>query len=299
MKAMTSYKCIVICIQERQMCVDLTLRELQMLAEYEHSIEEARADLGSIVQLYKNRDYWKEAIDVVFVKERQLPLQCALEHDIFFVKSDEIAVDIPEKLRHESLGFVRGNRLVYAGRLVYPVKDIKGQVMVFCGWDKFEKPKYLDSKNNGYKAKDTTFYGMEKLENYYRDTKYLYVVEGIVCCLYLRSLGLNAIALLGSSITKYVLEILKRFEGRIIFIPDNDIIGKTLEDINKTFPAGEHIVTFVKRHIKRAIVIQSKLAKDVDDTRLLNNHEYEDSFICDLKQVALCPFGNFKTIQLR
>ena len=105
-------------------------------------------------------------------------------------------------------------------------------------------------------------------------------------------------ALLGSSITRYMQIILSRFGSRLIVIPDNDAFGKTLEDLDSEM-AGEHFVLQAKRALPKAIIIQSVIAKDIDDTRKINNYVYEDLFIADLKQVAVCPYFQFKTIRVR
>lgn len=277
----------------------MSFKEMQLLAEKEFSVEKTREDLGSIVEFFKNQKYYREYVDVAFVKERQLPWSIAEEHDVFFVDEGIAVDDIPEAFRHDSLGMVKGRNVIYAGRVVYPVKDVRKQVMGFCGWDKFEKPKYLDSKNSGYKAKETTFYGMEKLAEYYSSSAPVYVVEGIVCCLYLRSIGLQSIALLTSGLSRYVIEILKRIQDRLIIIPDNDIVDKTADDFEGLNPAGEHLVYLAKKHLPKARVIQSVLAKDVDDTRRLEEHKAEKIFQQELRDVAVNPFKNFSTIRVR
>lgn len=276
----------------------LSLKEMQLLAEAEFSVEDTRQDLNSIVKFFKQQPYHEHAIDIAFVQARCLPKWLADEQDVFFIDEDFLVNDLPEEYKAEALGIVKKNHIIFSGRLMFPVKDVKGNTMGFCGWDKFEKPKYLDSKNHGYKAKFTTFFGMEKLPEYYTSGKPVYAVEGIICCLYLRSIGLQAIALLGSSLTSYVIQILKRFGRRLVVIPDNDIVGKSVEDVIDS-PAGEHLVKTVKQRIQQATVIQSTIAKDVDDTRGFEDHKYEQQFVNELKLVANCPFYTFKTIKVR
>lgn len=288
--------------------MELSLRDLQLLAEAEYSVEATRRDLARIVEFFKQADYYDEYIRLAFEEMRQLPRWVAEDSDVFFVHEDTLVEEIPEDLRHDSLGLVSGNRVLYAGRLVYPVKDVRNQVMGFCGWEFSLKVKYLDSQNSGYKAKVTTFYGMEKLPEYYCNREPVYIVEGIVCCLYLRSIGLQAFAMLGSNMSRYVIEILKRFGRRLIVIPDNDVVGKlqegsadmsSIDKLNGFRPAGEHFVQLAKKNLPMATVIQSKIAKDVDDTRKFENHKYEEQFITDLKAVAVMPYGNFETIRVR
>ena len=279
--------------------MELSLRDLQLLAESEYSIEKTREDLNAVVAYFKSLPYHDQAIDAAFVQGRELPKCIADEVDVFFIDEDIAIMDIPEDYRAEALGLVRKGHITMEGRLVYPVKDVKGNVMGFCGWDPFESPKYLDSRNHGYKAKYASFYGMEMLPVYYRNNLPIYVVEGIVDCLYLRSVGLQAIALLTSSLTKYVCQIIKRFEDRAVFIPDNDAFGKKIEEIDDTVLAGDHFAKFAKRFFPRSTVIQPKLGNDVDELRKIDGHRYEQKFIYELKQVALCPFMPFETIIVR
>lgn len=277
----------------------LSFRDLQLLAENEYSVEETRKDLNRLTDFFRAQEYHTHAIEVVVGQVRKLSLAIADEQKIFFVDESISVLHIPEDLRPEALGMVKGSNVVFSGRLVYPVMDVYGNVMGFCGWDKFAKPKYLDSKNYGYKAKTNILYGMEKLPEYYKNTKPVYVVEGIVCCLYLRSIGLQSVAVLGSYLTGYVIEILRRMETKLIVIPDNDTIGKHLDEINIGKPAGEGFVKQTKKALPRARVIQSILAKDVDDTRLLDDGKYEEQFKKDLEMVGVNPFMPFSTIRVR
>lgn len=273
-----------------------SLREMQMLAEAQFSVEDSRRDLNHLVQFFQNLPGQKEFLEIAFVNERKLPKEIAIEQKIFFVPEEIAVSNLPEEFQTEALGMVKNGYLVFEGRLVYPVMDVKKNVMGFCGWDKFVQPKYLDSKNHGYKAKATTFYGMEKLEEYYKSEQPFYVVEGIVCCLYLRSRGLQAGALLGSSITPYVAQVLQRFQERLILIPDNDAIGKSVEELAGNL-SGEHLVKQAKRLFPKARVIQSQIAKDVDDSRLIT--QKEALFLAELQQAAKNPFSIYQTIRVR
>lgn len=240
----------------------------------EYSIEDIREELGNIVNYFKNVDYYEDALKTFICNERQLPIEVGYECDAFFVDENTTISEIPDWMKLDSLGFVKYNKyLVYAGRLVYPVKDVKGNVMGFCGWDKFTEPKYLDSKNYGYIAKNTSLYGMEKIEEYYNSNRPVYVVEGIVCCLYLRSLGYQALALLGSSLSPYVIQILKRFGSRLILVPDND-------------EAGDSLVKRAKYALKKCVIVQVRYGKDIDGCRKIDEHKYESALQADLKMLT-------------
>jgi len=260
----------------------LSLRDLQMLTEQEFTVESTRADLGRIVDYFKSAEKHDVYVNYAFVGARQLPRWLADEIDVFFIPEDIIPAELPEDFLIEALGFVKYDEIVMSGRLVYPVKDVKGQVMGFCGWDKFVTPKYLDSKNHGYKAKATTFYGMEKLPEYYRSNKPVFVTEGIVCCLWLRSQGFQALALLGSQMTPYVKEILKRFGSRLVLVPDND-------------EAGNSLVHMSKWKLKKAVIIQVAFGKDIDGCRKIEDGRYAEQLISELLSLSN-PFVKTKLL---
>lgn len=256
--------------------MELDLRALQMIVEEENSVETTRNILNKAVEFFsKHKDNrWK--VERVFydLRHSKFNFDDLDEKDIFLCDLDEFKIfDIPDEFKSYSLGLFSDERVCrYAYRLVYPVRDVKGNVMGLCGWDPEDLPKYLDSKTYGYNAKRNCLYGMEKLEEYYKSNKPVFIVEGIVCCNYLRSKGFQALALLGSSISKYVIEILKRFGNRLILIPDNDMAGlSVLKSSLYNLPNSRCYVSLV--------------AKDIDDTRKKDDGIYELQLLSELSNI--------------
>lgn len=255
------------------------------ILEEHYSIEDVRKDLNRVVDYFRSQDYHEQAMQIALVEDRRLSPEIIEESKAFFIPEDTSISNIPDWMLHDSLGIVRFKKYItYLGRIVYPVFDVNGDVMGFCGWEKFSKelgvPKYLDSNNYGYKAKATTLYGMEKLEEYYDSNKPVFVVEGIICCLYLRSKGYQALALLGSKVTPYVTQILKRFGRRLILIPDND-------------EAGNSLVNWAKWKLKGSVIIQMDKGKDTDGCRLYEDGILEETLLKELSSLVI-PFS--KTI---
>jgi DNA primase len=93
---------------------------------------------------------------------------------------------------------------------------------------------------------------MQFLPKYYDE--YVIITEGVMCMIWLLSKGFNAMSSLGSHLTEYVAEILKRFGDKVIIIADAD-------------EAGNKYINQVKRDLPKARVFQSKVAKDIDDSR--------------------------------
>lgn len=254
--------------------------ELQMISQQnaDSSIKRLREDLNAIVEVFKSRDTYLQEVTTFAQHIRHLDVQTLLDCDSFMVQPDVLINEIPRELQHDSLGFCRGVNLVFSGRYVYPVKDVKGDVMGFCGYDKFSDVKYLDSQNYGYKAKRYSCWGMEKLPEYYVSKEPVFFVEGIVCALYLRQCGLQSLALLGSNVSAYMLEIIKRFGSRAIVVVDAD-------------EAGNKCRQNLKFRIPAVRVIQSRVAKDIDDSRMV-----DPNFVEELKKYRN-PFYSSKLLK--
>lgn len=241
----------------------------QMLAAMDtmqdNTVIKARKDLNRIVELFKNRPDYMELVTDFALSYRYLNVETFLNADSFMVQPDVLISEIPEDLRHVSLGFCKGMDIIFAGRFVYPVKDVRGDVMGWCGYDNESSTKYLDSINYGYVAKRYSLWGMEELPKYYRSTEPVYFVEGIVCALYLRQCGCQALAMLGSNVSPYVFEIMRRFGERAVVIVDAD-------------EAGLKCKMNLRRKSRTIRVYQSRVAKDIDDSR-----QVDPDFINEVK----------------
>jgi hypothetical protein len=231
--------------------------ELQMLSmSSQNTIVETRLKLDRIAEIFQNRPEQEEWLEAFAYLRHGFPVEALKAAGAFAVNYYDTPSLLPEELQHDSLGFVSQSHLVFRGRLVYPVKDTQGHVAGWCGYDMYEQPKYLDSVNYGYHAKDALFYGAEALPTYYRNNRTVFVVEGIVCCLWLRSQGFQALASLGSYLTPYMVTILKRLGRRCVIIPDADEAGlKYRKQVSKLLPVAR--------------CLQSCIAKDIDDSRQL------------------------------
>lgn len=242
------------------------LQALSTLQE-ESTIVQSRKELNKLVQFFKEQEDYYENVETMALYVRNLEVQTLLDCDSFMVQDDFNLLALPEEFKVDALGFCNGNNLIFQGRYVYPVKDVQGDVMGFCGYDKFSPVKYLDSKNFGYQAKTYSLYGMEKLPEYYRSSDPVFFVEGVVCCLVLRQAGLQALAWLGSNISPYVREIMKRFGTRAYAICDSD-------------EAGVNCRHMIHKNLPLTHTFQSSISKDVDDSR-----QADPEFIAELRKL--------------
>lgn len=241
----------------------------------ETTIVSLRKTLNELVAWFKGQEHYLEEVSIMAEVVRNLEVQTLLDCDSFMVQEDFYLPLLPEEFQHDSLGFCKGDICLFSGRYVYPVKDVRGDVMGLCGYDKFSEMKYRDSVNYGYRAKSYSLWGMEELPKYYNNTEPVFFVEGIVCALYLRQCGLQSLATLGSIWSPYVLEIFRRFGPRAVSINDADEAGTKCRKI-------------LKYKAPYARKIQSRISKDVDDSR-----KVDPAFIDELRKLKN-PFYNSK-----
>jgi DNA primase len=249
------------------------LQALSTLSE-QTTIITLRKQLNDMVAWFKNREAYLEEVTIFAEVIRNLKVQTLLDCDSFMIQDDFNLLELPEEFAHDSLGLCKGSDYcIFQGRYVYPVKDVHGDVMGLCGYDKFSDMKYLDSTNFGYKAKTYSCWGMEKLPEYYRNNKPVFFVEGIVCALYIRQCGMQSLAMLGSNASPYIMEIMRRFGPRAIVVCDSD-------------EAGTKCRERLRRKVPMVRCVQSHIAKDVDDSR-----EVDSNFIVELLKLQN-PFYN-------
>lgn len=258
------------------------------------TIEDQRKELNEIVDYFKKSEPGYEAMLREGEKRRKIPVEIFRGVDAFFINDNTPINSIPEKYRHDSYGICNGSRVKYAGRFIFPVKDVRGYVMGFCGWDPSSDVKYLDSKNYGYKAKRNSLYGMELLPVYYNNNLPVVLVEGLMDCLVIRSCGQQCLATLGSSINGYVETILKRFGDRLYVMPDNDNYEGTAEERT----AGENFVQQVFRKLPMAKVYQTIHFNDPNDALRSDNSKQVEEFKADIQNLGNM-FYDFKEIRQR
>lgn len=253
-----------------------------------YKVDDARKDLRRVKEYFQSQPYHNRAMEAFLIEHRQLPESCIKDLDAFFILEDQDIDELPDWLIAEPMGMLKRGHLTYAGRVVFPVKSPKGEIMGFIGWEPFDKPKYLDSDNYGYKAKVSTFFGMENLPEYYTDDKPIFITEGLMCTAWLRANGFHAMASLGSVLSKYCINILKRFGNRCYIVPDNDEAGLNfLNQVRYALPQARKImvrnftVTAKKAMGDGTIEEREEITKDIEQLRLY----YEEELLEDLRNL--------------
>ncbi len=254
----------------------------------ERDLEEVRADLMRIKEFFQEQSFHNFAMQKTLIEYRKMPESVIADSDAFFVpdRSEFSITNYPTWMRSYDLGFMNmKNECKFAGRVVFPIKNVKGVIIGFVGWSGFDKPKYLDSVNAGYKAGATTFYGMENLPTYYTSDKPVFIPEGLMCTNYLRSKGFYSMSALGSHLSKYQAEILKRLGRRCVFVVDNDATGSAWAKV-------------LKWQVPKASIVCVTHGKDIDGCRKENEGCYEEVLLEDLQKLldSNNPFQTFKEL---
>lgn len=243
-----------------------------------YTVDDTREDLERVKNYFQSLPIHERAMQAFLIETRHMPESVIKDSDAFFIDEETRVIDLPDWLQQESLGIVKKGFIPLYGRCVFPVKTPMGKIMGFLGWDPTTTPKYLDSYNYGYKAKSSTFFGMENLPKYYTSDELLFITEGSMCTLWLRSQGFQAMASLGSNLSKYCITILKRFGHRCVVVPDND-------------EAGEDFLKQVKFKLPKAQKFMVASGKDIDGCRL----NYEEELLEDLRNI-MTPGYKFKIL---
>lgn len=130
---------------------------------------------------------------------------------------------------------------IFQNRIMFPIHNLDGQVVGFTArcYLKDEIPKYLNTKETYIFKKGNILFNYHRALNAIRTQKQVIVVEGNMDAIRMYASGIkNVIALMGTSLTKDQIEVLKKLRSKVILMLDNDnagevatiSIGSTLEE---------------------------------------------------------------------
>ena len=120
-------------------------------------------------------------------------------------------------------------------RLVFPLIDIMGNVIGFCGRvleKKVDFAKYINTAETLLFSKGKTLYGINlvkkrKQENPQDPIKFIIIVEGQMDVVSLHKAGFNtAVASMGTALTENQAKLIKRFTDNVLICYDGDYAGQ-------------------------------------------------------------------------
>ncbi len=146
----------------------------------------------------------------------------------------------------EQAGLLRGRYEVFRGRLVFPIRDARGNVLGFGArsLSAGQGPKYINSRQSAIYDKSRILYGLfEARPRIVKDDSAV-LVEGYFDVLAAHAAGVtNAVATCGTALTAQHASMLRRFTGTVVAVFDGDSAGwAALERAAKVLFAAGHSV---------------------------------------------------------
>ncbi len=131
----------------------------------------------------------------------------------------------------------------FRGRLIFPIKDVRGNVIGFSGRvleNKKEEAKYINTPETPIYHKRETLYGIDLAKEAIKKTNNVFLVEGELDMISPYQYGFeNFVAIKGSAVTKEQLMLIKRYANRITFTLDSDEAG--IEAIKRGIEEAENL----------------------------------------------------------
>lgn len=238
------------------------MRQSEVFPYYRKCVEEMEKRYDTIRMMFSD-DYVEELCKARgYVGDEQRNLIAQMELGSCVIEDVELLGDM-----RKELGLVSSkDNFLLNNRFVIRVDDMVGNLVALIGYYPDEK-KYITTPSPFF-SKECMFFNFKQAYElaWFEYGGLVFLVEGIFDCLSLRSLGLPAIATMGSSVSKLKGELLKFFK-KVIAIPDNDKTGrKAINRYSKQgwkVPSNTTIVKFEGGLID--IGITKRVVKDMDN----------------------------------
>ena len=126
---------------------------------------------------------------------------------------------------------------VFQRRVMFPIHDLEGNVVGFTGriYEDSGQAKYINSKESNIFKKGQILFNYHRATKEIKRKKEVILVEGNMDAIRMYASGIkNVLALMGTSLTKEQVSILKGLRANIILMFDNDSAGETATYQNGT-----------------------------------------------------------------
>ncbi len=131
------------------------------------------------------------------------------------------------------LGLVNQNGLeyqdVFRNRILFPIHNDVGDVVGFTGrvYERDGTPKYLNSKETSVFKKGNILFNYHRAKASVRISKQVIIVEGNMDAIRMYASGFkNTIALMGTSLTKEQMDLIRKLHAKVLLMLDNDSAGE-------------------------------------------------------------------------
>jgi len=194
-------------------------------------------DLQSLYQYGLNIPEGKIASD--YLAKRHIDQDQIKKYGIGYALAEgEKTIEYLEKKGHsldkiKDIGIMssHANSDANAGRLIFPLRDPNGQVIGFSARklnpNDHDSPKYVNSPDTKIFKKSLNLYNYHNAKNSARRDGYIYVLEGFMDVMALDKAGMpSAVAVMGTSLSKEQIELLRRLNAEVRLCLDGDNPGQ-------------------------------------------------------------------------
>ena len=139
---------------------------------------------------------------------------------------------------------------VFQRRILFPIHDLDGNVVGFTGriYEESDQAKYINSKESNIFKKGNILFNYHRAKQEIKRKKEVILVEGNMDAIRMYASGFkNTIALMGTSLTKEQVAIIKGLRAKVILMFDNDQAGEIATYQNGTILEEAGIVPFIVR----------------------------------------------------
>lgn len=118
---------------------------------------------------------------------------------------------------------------LFINRIMFPIHDNSGNVVGFTAriFNGEKTAKYLNSKESEVFKKGKILFNLHRAKEFIKEKHEVIIVEGNMDAIRMYSVGFkNTIALMGTSLTKDQISLLKKLKSKIVLMFDNDSAGE-------------------------------------------------------------------------
>lgn len=192
----------------------------------------------------------KRGIDEQIIKDFDLGLALDINHPLHpLLTSKKYSIDMIS-----SLGLInQKDNMIYdtfQNRILFPIHNLEGDVVGFTGriYDDSKQAKYLNSKETVIFKKGSILFNYHRAKDEIKRKKEIIIVEGNMDAIRLFSVGIkNVVALMGTSLTKEQVDIIKNTRSKVILMFDNDDAGEIATFNNGNILEANGITPFIVR----------------------------------------------------
>lgn len=149
----------------------------------------------------------------------------------------------------ERFGLGSGVHDLYINRIMFPLFDTNNRPVGFSGriYNNSNNSKYINTKETPIFIKGDLLYNYYNCKEYVRHEKKLIIVEGFMDVIRLYSIGIrNVVALMGTSLTKNQISLIKRVTSNVYLCLDGDSAGRSaMNSIGEVLASSDFSVSVI------------------------------------------------------